>query len=115
MSDPIMEASDRSRFHRSPARHCRISNIDALKDIRVRLVGKVVDKQPGLVVLDDGSAQAKIVLDQELVDCIALGDQLRIFARVLPLEVGFELRAELVQDFNSIDTALYRKVFGSQA
>jgi hypothetical protein len=102
---------DQSRFHRSPARYCKISDIDPLKDIRVRFLGKVVDKQAGLIVLDDGSTQVEIVLDQEFVDCIALGDQLRVFARVLPLENGFELRAELVQDFNSVDAALYKKIF----
>jgi len=100
------------QYRRAPAIQKNISDINE-KDIRVRLLGRIIDKNDSLIVIDDGTGKADIVFDPELIDIKAgTGDIVRIFTRVLPLEEGYELRAEIVQGMNGLDYELYKKVFG---
>jgi hypothetical protein len=96
-----------SQYKRASAARKKITEINPEKDIRVMLLGRIVDKSDGLLVLDDGSATAEIVADQEA----RINDLVRAFCRVLPLEEGYELRAEIVQGMKGLDLELYRKVF----
>ena len=100
------------QYRRAPAVPKKIADINE-KDIRVRLLGRIIDKNDSLIVIDDGTGKADIVFDPEIIDIKAeTGDSVRIFTRVLPLEEGFELRAEIVQGMNGLDYELYKKVFG---
>ena len=99
--------ADQKQFKRAPAVYRTIDSIDAEKDIRVRLLGRVIGKSGGTLVLDDGTGKADIVADE--TDA-AEKDLIRVFARVLPLENGYELRAELIQKMDKIDEELYRKL-----
>lgn len=103
-----VENIDQSKFKRFPALEKKISDINPEKDIRVRILGTVIDKDEGVCVIDDGSGKAEIFGD---FNC-EIGDTLRVFARVLALEDGFELRSEIVQNMNSLNKELYRKVQG---
>ena len=98
------------QYKRLPAVQKKIADINPEKDIRIRILGRVIDKSDGSFVIDDGSAKAEVVTETEL----NINDLVRIFVRVLPLEEGFELRSEIVQDMNSLDMNLYKKVWGDQ-
>jgi len=94
-------------YKRVPAVSKRISDINPEKDIRVRLLGNIIDKADGAIVIDDGSSTAQIVTDSG-----ETGDLVCVFARVLPLEDGYELRGEIVQQKSGLDMELYKKVYG---
>ena len=90
-------------YRRHPAVQRRIADIRE-DDVRVRLLGRVLGRENGTIILDDGTSTAEIVSDADATGVV------RVFARVLPLENGYELRAELVQDMNRLDTELHRRV-----
>ena len=96
------------RYKRAPAVLKHISEINPEKDIRVRILGSVIDKQNGTIIVDDGSSSAEVVVDD--AEFVRTGDVVRIFARVLPLESGYELRGEVIQIMNDLDMALLRKI-----
>lgn len=101
------------QFRRQPAITRKIAEIKEA-DIRVRLVGKVIDRNESAIVLDDGTGTAEIVIEPETVNKagdLDLHDFLRVFCRVIPLEKKIELRAEIIQDMTNLDVELYRKVF----
>ena len=101
--------AEKFAYRRMAAAPRRISEIEPEKDIRVQILGRVIDKTDGTLVIDDGSAKAEIIVDENNAD---ISDVVRVFARVLPLEEGFELRAEIVQDMSQLDMDLYKKVYG---
>src|SRR3989338_3514809 len=98
------------QYKRQSAISRKISEINPEKDIRVRILGHVIDKSEGILVVDDGSAKTEIITDQ--FDAFDVDDMVRLFCRVLPLEQGYELRAEIIQKANNLDMELYRKVYG---
>jgi uncharacterized protein YdeI (BOF family) len=102
------------QFRRMPAVPRKIAEINAEKDIRVRLLGRVIDKYTGTVVLDDGTGKAEIIIEDANIsfDNIKSGDLVRIFCRVLPLETTYELRAEIIQKMDSMDMDLHKKIYG---
>jgi hypothetical protein len=102
-------ASDQGKviYKRNPAVHRKISDINPEKDIRVRILGNVIDANESSLVIDDGHSKAEVIADN--IDCKA-GDTVRVFARVLPLEEGYELRGEIIQVVNELDLDLYKKV-----
>ncbi len=103
------EQTEQKLYKRASATPKKISEINPERDIRVMLLGKVVDRADGTIILDDGSASAEIVVDQQIVNANSV---VRVFCRVLPLEDSYELRAEIIQNMNALDMDLYRKVFG---
>ncbi len=100
---------DSFQFKRAPAVPRKISEIAPDSDIRVRILGRVIDRAEDTVVIDDGSAKVEVTTEQPA----EFGDVVRIIARVLPLETGYDLRAELTQDMSKLDMELYRKVMGN--
>lgn len=98
------------KFHRSPAVPRRIADINPETDIRVRLVGRVSDKRDNSIFLKDDSGEVEIIMEPEFASCLSEGEIIRVFTRVLPLETGYELRSELIQDMNKLDKELYDKV-----
>lgn len=96
------------QYKRAPAKARKINKIDPEKDIRVRILGTVIDKSEDVLVIDDGSQKAEIVIDPSTD--VSVGSIVRVFARVLPLESGFDLRAEIVQNMSGIDLELYNKI-----
>lgn len=95
---------------RLPAKEKLISEI-AQNDIRVRVLGTVIDRSEGSVVVDDGSGRLEIFLDGQPFesDAMSLGKMARIVTRVLPITGGFEARAECVQNMSGFDVELYRR------
>ena len=96
------------RYKRLPAVPKAITDINPEKDVRVRILGKIVDRQDGMIMVDDGTTTAQVITD---ATC-EINDLVCVFARVLPLEDGYELRGEIVQNKNGMDMSLHKKVYG---
>ena len=98
------------QYKRQPAVQRKIVDINPETDVRVRILGYVIDKSDGVLVVDDGSSKAEVITDE--FDAFDIDDLVRLFCRVLPLESGYELRAEIIQRMNSMDMGLYKRVYG---
>ena len=106
------EQSQSFQYRRMPAIPRKISDINPEKDIRVRLLGRVIDKSDNTIIIDDGSGKAEIIVENESdFERLNINDVLRIFTRVLPLETGYELRSEIIHDMNKLDLDLYKKIY----
>jgi hypothetical protein len=99
---------EKFQYRRLPAAEKKIIDINPEKDVRIRIFGKVLDKADGTIIVDDGTSSATIVTDA----ACSIDDTVRVFARVLPLEDGYELRGEIVQIMNNLDMELYKKIHG---
>lgn len=100
------------QYKRQPALPVKIRDISPERHFRVRVQGTVLDVSDGLIVVDDGTGKAEIRAEQDVLTAAQPGDAVRVFARVLPLELGYELHAEIVQDISALDLGLHRMVFG---
>lgn len=98
------------QFRRLPSKDKNIKDISPENDIRIRILGQVIGKDNTLTV-DDGTAKAEIIAEQEQMDKVNVGDTVRIFARVMPLEDGYELQGEIVQKMNDLNIDLYNKLY----
>jgi hypothetical protein len=88
----------------------RIADIAPDKDIRVRILGTVLDASESTILVDDGTAKAEVQFDsEEEVKDLHQGQTVRIIARVLPLIDGFALRGEAVEDMSGFDMQLYKR------
>lgn len=96
---------------RLPAQEKNISEIEPDKDIRVRILGKVVDIGEDSFVIDDGEGHVQIAAEAGMsLGSIKINDSVKVIGRVFASENGFELRAEALQNVNGIDFSLYKKV-----
>jgi hypothetical protein len=92
---------------RLPSIGRRVSEIGK-EDIRVRLLGTVIDKKENVIVIDDGTGKINVSF-AEPVDFEA-NHLVRVFGRVIPVEEGFEIQGEVAQDMKDVDLGLYMKV-----
>ena len=77
-------------------------------DIRVRVLGTVVDKTENSVVVDDGTGKITANFDSPLQ--AELNKQARVFGRVINTASGLELQGEVFQDMTKLDTELRKRV-----
>ncbi len=78
------------------------------EDIRVRVLGTVVDKRENTLVLDDGTGKITSTFD-EAVNADP-GQLVRVFGRVITTADGKELQGEVLQNMKGLDMKLYEKV-----
>ena len=92
------------QFKRKPYAEKFIKDI-SIKDFKVAVSGVIVNKSEKSFLLDDGTGQIAVssstVPDYQYI---------RVFGKVLPLENGFELQSEIIQDLSKIDKAIHRKI-----
>ena len=98
------------KYQRLPAKDIMIKDISPEKDVRVRIVGTIIDKTSASITVDDSSANEEILALEELTNDFKQGDVVRVFCRVTALEKGYQLQAELIQDMNELDIEKYRKI-----
>jgi len=103
-----MPPNDDMRRH--PAVLKDIDDITPGEDVRVRIIGTVLETDKDSVMLDDGTGATEVFLDQEDIDSVTEGQRVRIFGRVLPTPDSFELQGEIVQDMSDLDMEQYRQV-----
>jgi uncharacterized protein YdeI (BOF family) len=92
---------------RQAAHEKKISDIGK-DDMRVKLVGLVIDKKDNVVVIDDGTGKINVVFEEPAQT--DANKRVRVFGRVMPTEDGFEIQGEILQDMSNADMELYKKV-----
>lgn len=95
---------------RSPAVPKKIEKIDPEEDVRVRILGTVLEKREDSAVIDDGSKTVEAFLDEEDLEKMSENQKVRIFGRVLPTPDSFEIQGEIIQDMDDLNFELYNKV-----
>ncbi|MFH1444949.1 MAG: replication protein RepA [Nanoarchaeota archaeon] len=104
MAEETSSDFDRRRL---PAKNRLVAGIKP-DDLRVRLLGTVVDSAENSLVLDDGTGKINVNFDDPIK---AENNKLvRVFGRVVPLENGFELHGEIVQDMSLLDMSLLKRM-----
>ncbi len=95
-----------------PAVWRRIKDVSK-EDVRVAVIGKVIDKREDALVLDDGTGKMNVRFSKEskdALDKVKSGDQVKVMGTVLPLEKDTEINGEIVQEYD-VDKGLINKVF----
>lgn len=95
---------------RAPATPKEIEDIDPQRDIRVRIVGTVISKDQESATVDDGSGSVECFMQEEDLEELEENQRIRVMGRVLPTPESFEIQAEIVQNFESVDPEIYDKV-----
>lgn len=87
-----------------------IEEVDPQRDIRVRLVGTVIDMESESIQIDDGTGTVEVFMEEDQLDKAEDGEKIRVLGRVMPIPDGFEIRAEVVHDMSDVDIEKYNKV-----
>ncbi len=77
-------------------------------DLRVSVIGTVIDKQQEGLVLDDGTGKMLIRFDSPFE--AELNKMVRVLGKVVPLEDGVELHGEFLQDMDGLDMELLKRL-----
>lgn len=96
-----------TQSRRVPAKDRKVSEISR-EDVRVRLLGTVIDRKDNVVVLDDGSGKINAVFNEPVNASVS--GLVRIMGKVIPAEQGFEIQGEILQDMSKVDLKLYRSI-----
>lgn len=83
------------------------------KDARVKITGTVIGKNENAnsIKIDDGTGKVTVLLESEQrFEEIGMEDFIRIIGSVLAFDEGFEIKADVIQDFSEVDKELYKKV-----
>ena len=92
---------------RLPSIEKSIADILPESDVRVRLIGTVIDTTPNSIVIDDGTGKIEVYFGEELN--VKQGQMVRVVTRILPQIDGFECRGEAIQTLDSFNLKLYKK------
>lgn len=112
-SAPADKPEAPERIRKLPAQIVRISDLKPSMK-RVCVAGTVVSKNEELYsfIVDDGAGKVLVLLnDVERFQKIAVGQFVRVFAKIWGEGDEIELQADVVQDFSKIDKELYSKLF----
>lgn len=89
----------------------KIPEINPDVDLKVKVLGFVVDKKDDTIVLDDGRGKVKVYIDiPGMMEGIKINQLIRVFGSTLPTEDGFEIKADTIQDLSNLNIDLYKKV-----
>ena len=89
----------------------KIPEINPDVDLKVKILGFVVDRKGDTIVLDDGSGKTKVFVDiPGIMESIKINQLIRVLGSTLPTEDGFEIKADAVQDLSNLNINLYKKV-----
>lgn len=92
---------------RMPSVEKRVSDIRT-DDIRVSVIGTVIDQAEGRIIIDDGTGNVSVTFEGPVG--IKNGKIARIMGRVIPMEGGIEIQGDVLQDMTGMDMELKRKV-----
>jgi hypothetical protein len=95
---------------RAPGLPKSIEDIDPRDDIRVRVVGTLIDVDDSSVALDDGTGTVEVFLEEDDLEEVEENQRVRVIGRVLPTPDSFEIQGEIVQDFSDVDPELHDRV-----
>jgi hypothetical protein len=110
LAAPSIERAPGQPRRRLPAIEKNVAEISADKDVRVRILGTVIDSTEDSLLVDDGTGKAEVSWDApEATAGLSRGQLVRVVARVLPLIDGWALRGEALQRLEGFDLQLYKK------
>jgi hypothetical protein len=92
---------------RLPSVEKSIADVLPESDVRVRLIGTVIDTTSNSVIIDDGTGKIEVYFGEEL--SVKQGQLVRVVTRIMPLIDGFECRGEILQNLEGFNLGLYRK------
>jgi hypothetical protein len=98
--------SDNRFQRRLPSLERKVSEIKP-EDIRISVIGTVIDMKDTKIVIDDGSGKIEVVFDDPVK--VEMNKMVRVFGRVIPIEEGYELQGEVLQDMSQLDLELKKK------
>lgn len=75
------------------------------EDIKVRVLGRVAEREADYLVLEDETGKLRVNTSEEL----ETGSLVRVFGRPLKNDTGFAVEAELIQNMSGLDEKLYKK------
>ncbi len=102
-----MAEEDMKSMRRLPAIEKNISEVSN-EDVRISLLGTILDKKGQTIVLDDGTGQVQITFSEPVKE--EAKKLVRVIGRVIPLQEDFEIQGEVIQDMSGLDLEVYRKV-----
>ena len=92
-------------------------------DIRVAVIGTVIDSQENRVVVDDGTGKVTVSFEEPVktenannvangqhVPKRSLGQLVRVLGRVIPMDSGVELQGDVLQPMDGMDMGLKKSV-----
>lgn len=104
--------AEEEKKKRNVAFEKRIKDISN-NDIRVKVVGSIIEKDAvtNSIIIDDGEAKVRVLLNEELFKMYDVGKVIRAIGIVVPAfeGEGFEIKGELLQDFSGLNNELYNK------
>jgi len=92
---------------RLPSIEKSISEIHPDSDVRIRLIGTIIDIGPNSIVLDDGSGKIEVYFEE--IPKVRQGQLVRVITRILPLIDGYECKGEILQSLDGFNLKLYKK------
>lgn len=92
---------------RMPSVERKIKDIGP-EDIRVSIIGAVIDSQEGRIVVDDGTGKVEVSFDRPVN--AANGMVARVLGRVMHMDEGVEIQGDALQDMSGMDMELRRVV-----
>jgi hypothetical protein len=92
---------------RLPAVEKIISDIHPDSDVRIRVLGTIIDMGPNSIVLDDGSGKIEIYFEE--MPNVKQGQMVRVITRIIPLIDGYECKGEVLQTLEGFNLELYKK------
>lgn len=95
-------------YKRFPTSEKKISEISP-EDVRVGVVGTIIDKSKNKFAVDDGTGSIEVLLDKEKIKKLKAKKTVRVVGKIIS-EDGTKLSAEAVQDFSDFDSELYKKI-----
>jgi hypothetical protein len=84
--------------------HYKPKKISEIKssDLRVAIIGKIMEKKENSFVVDDGSGKVEVLFDGEVRN----NELIRAFCSV----IDDKLKADIVQNLNGFDLDLFNKI-----
>ena len=78
------------------------------EDIRVAVIGTVIDSQEKRVVIDDGTGKLAVSFEEPVKAENA--KLVRVLGRVIPMDSGVELQGDVFQPMDGMDMGLKKSV-----
>jgi len=78
------------------------------EDLRVSVIGTIIDQQQDSLVLDDGTGKMLIRFDSPFE--AEMNKMIRVLGKTVPLEDGVELHGEFIQNMNGLDSELLKRI-----
>ncbi|MCX8179324.1 MAG: hypothetical protein N3E38_01125 [Candidatus Aenigmarchaeota archaeon] len=87
-----------------------IGEVNADIDLKIKVMGFVVDKSDVFIVVDDGKNKIKIFVEPEMMEKIDIHQFIAVYGTTIPTEDGFEIKADAIQDLTGLNLQFYKKM-----